>query len=255
MKKFIIYLAVIPGLLTAIILKSCSGDDDMTISVNEENLVIHDDPELRNRIDSDPLKNNIYRVELLGYNEELESLIAAVEKEVMDLSVLNLYGVRKYYLNNSEIRMYAIPYNNSENSVIVYKYDELYQVNLAEFTTGQDGITQFRLTTIDGALYYGMSINQENEVGEFVHSSNRNINEFSNAVYQRTLEKPVADEGTLKYGDTCCRRMANWEGCFECTVSFFAKKWYGLLAFAAIGKEFVAAIGISCIGAGPSTFC
>jgi hypothetical protein len=100
-----------------------------------------------------------------------------------------------------------------------------------------------------------MSINSNHEVGEFVHAGNRVMNEFNNTVYSVHQSKTAITDGYLKGDDDCCRRMANWQGCFECTTSFFSKKWYGIVAFATIGKEFAAAIGISCIGAGPNTFC
>ncbi len=252
-----IAIPIILGIVSLAVFYGCSEKTDNEIAMKAQNTLLFEDLSMLENVSSSPLDNHIYRIELLGQNEELETLIDEIGQQ-LNLDELNIYGVKRYEMNNTDVLMYSIPYNRTENRVIVYKYDQHYQVNIAEYTPKKDGITQFRLKTTDGMLFYGMDINSDHEVGDFVQSRNEQMNTFNNNVYETSRRMSEMQESVKKEkqpGDPCCRQMDDWSGCFKCTTEFFVGKWYGLVAYAVIGPEFAAAIGISCIGAGPDTFC
>lgn len=257
MKKSIYLIPVLTGLLFALAFRGCSENNGVEMAPEDENLVLFEDLSLLENVSASPLDNHIYRIELLGQNEELERIIEEVSMQT-NLERLNIYDVKKFFSNNSEVLMYSIPFSDNDNRIIVYRYSDLFQVNIAEYENMENGHTRFRMKTTDGSLYYGLEITGDNKAGNFVHAPNDRINTFNNNVYETSRRHPEMGAGVLKEknpDDTCCRRMEDWEGCFTCTTEFFLGKWYGLVAYAAIGPEFVAAIGISCIGAGPNTFC
>ncbi len=252
-----ITIPILLGIISLAVFYGCSENTDSDIAMGAQNTLLFEDLSMLKNVSSSPLDNHIYRIELLGQNEELESLIDEVGQQI-NLDELNIYGVKRFQMNNTDVLMYSIPYNRTENRVIVYKYDQYCQVNIAEYTPKDDGMTEFRLKTTDGKLFYGMKINSDHEAGDFISAGNEQINTFNNNVYETNRRRPEMKESMKKEkqpNEPCCRQMDDWRGCFECTTDFFMGKWYGLVAYVVIGPEFAAAIGISCIGAGPDTFC
>lgn len=255
MKKLFISIPIVLGLLSIAYLKSCSDDVETETVQENENVVVYEDSRIEGNEGNNPFENNIFRVELLGSNIESERIVSAIQNKMGSIDDYNILGIKKFYVNNSNILLYTIPSISTDNRIVVYKYEDMYQVNLAEYTPEENGITKFRMKTLDGALIYGMSINENNEIGEFVHSANQEMNQFSNRVHDSEKAKLGTTSSELKSVNGCCRQAADFAGCFNCTTQFFAKKWYGAVAFGLIGREFTTAIAISCIGAGPNTFC
>lgn len=255
MKKLFIYFPIILGILSIVYLKSCSEDVDSENIQENENVVVYEETRIDQNKNNNPFENNIYRIEILGSNIEAERVVSVIQNKLGSIDDYNILGIKKCYINNSNIVMYTVPSISSDNRIVVYKHEELYQVNIAEFTPEGNGITKFRMKTVDGALVYGLSINEKNEIGEFVHSTNQEMNQFSNRVYEQEKAKLGTTSSELKSVNGCCRQESDWEGCFNCTTEFFARKWYGVIAYAIAGSEFVTAIGISCIGAGSNASC
>ncbi len=257
MKKNIYAISLLLGLVSVLVLKSCSESTRDEPADPTKNVILFEDTELLGRVSDNPLDNHIYLVELLGSNQEQEEIVQRISDQGIDLSSLNIDGIRKYHMNNTDILMYSVPYLRSENSLIVYRYGDIYQVNIAEFNMKDKGMTEFRLRTLDGNLHYGLTFNSNNEVGEYIRSDNVLMNEFSNSIYELNTNYNGHNDKLLKevQPTKCCRRMEDWEGCMDCTLSYFSSKWYGTIAFTIIGKEFLAAIAVSCIGSGPSSIC
>ncbi len=256
MKRIVLIMPILAGLIVVLVSRSCTKEEVAEPFNETLNTVIFEDLTVKENFSQNPFENHIYRIEILGMNLEQEVIVDQVMSISDDIGDLNIHGIRKYYLSNSEVVMYAIPKLYSDNSLIVYRYEDLYQFAKAEYTPGEDGVSNFRLLTPDGSLYYGMSYTEDYKVGNFVTAENHSMHAFSNKIHDRMQMKVTMEEGMQKaIEEPCCRQMEDWEGCFECTVDYFSSKWYGLFAFATIGKEFMAAIGISCIGAGPDARC
>lgn len=256
MKKIIVSISLLLAMLAASIMQSCTESTSEEMTGFEENLVIFEDLNLKSRVSKDPLENHIFRKELLGNNEEMERIVGEIENRNMDLEGLDIYGIQKCYLNNSEIIMYSVPFISSENVVIIYAFEDVYQVMVAVFEKSSAEQTEFRLSTLDGELYYGMSIKSENRIGNFKTSQNSEIDAFSNEVIALEInQRSKTERMTKSVGAACCRQMNSWAECINCTVDAFSGKWFSNIAFAIVGKEYLAAIGVSCIGARPKAIC
>lgn len=254
MKKPIIILAIMIAGTIISLLTSCSEDNEMETVQKESNTVIFEDRETREHVSPSPFENHVYRIEMLSSNAEMDRIVEEVQNATGELEELNIYGIKKFYLNNSDGVMYSIPYMRGENAMIVYRFGNLFQVAKAEFVPAENGITHFRLRTPDNALYYGLSIRNESEIGEFIFEDNSMINNFSNQVY--TMQHAGLETGNKKGTNvTCCRKSDSWADCVECTTSALTKTWYGQLGLALAGREIIASIAISCIGAGPDAMC
>ena len=257
MKRILITLTLVLAIVGSLLFRSCSESKEDSDGLVQENIVLFEDLSMLENVSSNPLENHIYRIELLGSGESYEDLLSALEEQEVDLSHINIQGVKKHYMNHSEVLMYSLPYNTSDKMLIVYQYDDIFQVVLTSVRIQENGNQEYRLSTMDGRLYYGMTINSSDEAGEFIRGNNPEMQVFSDNVSRLSIGHGVEGRSELKIkdDDTCCRQMEDWKACFDCTMTFFSTRWYGLLAIAAIGPEFVASVGISCIGARPTAVC
>lgn len=258
MKRFY-SIAIFAIVAMCLVVTGCSEKDDGTLAEAAENLVLFEDLAMIENVSSNPLDNHIYRIELLGSNETLEWFLSRLEDQDIDLSKYNIYGVKKHYMNHSDIIMYSMPRLDSDDILIVYSCEDLFQVVITEIHKQENGDHRHMLRTNDGRLFYGLTVNREGEAGDFVKGHNTEMDLFSKQVARlheghgfggRTLQKTIdpKEEG-------CCRRLSGWGECVECTIEYFSGEWYGIAAFALIGPEFTASIGISCIGARPTAKC
>ncbi len=55
--------------------------------------------------------------------------------------------------------------------------------------------------------------------------------------------------------EDCCRHASAWSACMNCTVEACGSSWLCVAALVVAGPETLAAFAVSCIGAGPNTFC
>lgn len=181
--------------------------------------------------------------------------------------------MKKFYFNNTNVLMYSISVKNSTNKIIIYKFDDLYQVNNAQYYSVGDKM-QFNLKTIDNNMFYSLQMDSENRVGNFSISNNILINKFNNDIYSKTISKnktstskstvlrcvnnndcPEGSECWDNYCIPCCRNASSWDSCMDCTVSACGSEWWCVAALVAAGPEVLAGMAASCIGAGPNTFC
>lgn len=157
-------LKILISLFFICLLTSCS--DVQTNNTNETSIneVIFEDPSLKTNISPNFYDNHFYLIEKLGYNSERTQIIDAVKENGIDLSTLDNKDIKKFYFNSSEILMYSISIKSSENKVIIYKYDDIYQVNKAEYFAVGDKM-QFNLKTIDNNMFYSLQLDEEHKIG------------------------------------------------------------------------------------------
>ena len=149
--------------------------------------------------------------------------------------------------------MYSISIKNSENKIIIYKYDNIFQVNLAEYST-LNNIKDFKLKSIDNQMFYSAQIDNENRIGNLKIEKNEKLNGFSNDVYSLHMEKHQM-KSSFSAKEDCCRHAAGWSACMDCTAEACGRSWICVAALVVAGPETLAGFAVSCIGAGPNTFC
>lgn len=83
---------------------------------------------------------------------------------------------------------------------------------------------------------------------------NEKISSFSNSVYESHMEKHQLNTNLSARTD-CCRHEAGWSDCMDCTVEACGRSWFCVASLVVAGPEVLAGFAVSCIGAGPNTFC
>ena len=254
MKKYL-SISVLSILLLSVIIYSCSdNNDDLNTNETSLNEVIFEDLSLKTNVSPNYFDNHFYLIQQLGNNNERDEIVKTVKNNDIDLKTLNTKDVKKFYFNNSEILMFSISIKNSENKIIVYKYDNIYLVNKAEFSSNTD-LKQFKLKSVNDQLFYSLELNKENKIGNLQIEKNKKINEFSNSVYESHMAKhSIRKSSTLAKAD-CCRHAAGWSDCMDCSVSACSSSWACGITFALLPAEMAAGFAVSCIGAGSNTFC
>ena len=253
MKKIII-ISLFVVVIIPIFISSCLKKDDKTLIENNENYLIFEDLNQKNNISPNFYDNHFYLIEMLGNNEEKENIISMLNEAGADLCFLNLEIMKKFHFNNSDIIMYSIPFLNSENIVVIYKYDDICQVNIAEYYTLENGKNQFSLKTLDNELFYSLQTDSDNRIGNFIIEKNYELQNFSNAVYS-LREKKDKNQSDFELRRTCCRRASDWGACMNCTAAACGSSWVCVAALVVAGPETLAGFAVSCIGSGPDSFC
>lgn len=238
----------------SVVIYSCyDNNEDLNSSETSINEVVFEDLSLKTNVSPNFYDNHFYLIEKLGNNPERTQIINTIKQNGINLSTLESKSVKKFYFNNSDILMYSVSIKNSESKIIVYKYDDIFQVNLAEYCTF-DNIRDFKLRSIDNQLLYSVQLDNENRIGNLIIEKNEKLNKFSNDVYSLRMEKHKMKSG-LSANAVCCRREANWQACMNCTAEACGRSWICVAALVVAGQETLAGIAVSCIGAGPDTFC
>ncbi|QMU63956.1 MAG: hypothetical protein GKR88_06365 [Flavobacteriaceae bacterium] len=78
--------------------------------------------------------------------------------------------------------MYSLQLNDLKKSLIIYKYEDIYQVSVANYYEINNEVKKFELNTLDKKLFYSINVDSENKMGDFVLSKNSQMNNFSNQV-------------------------------------------------------------------------
>lgn len=256
MKKYL-SISVLSILLLSFIIYSCSdNNDDFNNNETSMNEVIFEDLSLKTNVSPNFYDNHFYLIEKLGKNEERSEIINIAIQNGIEKSQIIERDIKKLFLNNSEIIMYSLQLKELDKSLIIYKYDDIYQVSIASFYDIDNGIKQFKITTIDETPFYSIKINKENKMGDFILNTNSQMNEFSNQVYTKHLQKhKIEFNNSSAKSAGCCRNESSWSGCMNCTVSACGTSWVCAGAFGIAPREMLAAFAVSCVGAGPNTFC
>lgn len=252
MKKYF-NISVLSILLLAVTIYSCSNDSDINTNESDINEKVFEDVSLKTNISPNFYDNHFYLIEKLGSNSERAEILNTVENNGIDMSILDNKDVKKFYFNNSDVLMYSVSVKNSENKIIIYKYDDLYQVSKAEYYSIGDKM-QFSLKTLDNNLFYSLQLDDKDRLGNISIEKNKMINTFNNNVYELHMAKHRIISNASASAD-CCRHESGWSDCMDCTVSACGSSWGCAITFALLPAEMAAGFAVSCIGAGPNTFC
>jgi hypothetical protein len=232
---------------------SCDKEDENP-TTGRMNLVEFEDLSLHTHVSPNFYDNHIYRIELLGDNLERAELLREVQQQGIDPGCLNMAGSRKFFMNHSDILMYSIPTRDPERTVIVYAYEDLYQVNMAEYRYISENRRKFELKTLDDRLFYSLQLDEQDRIGKFSMEENYMMDAFNTEIYALNLDKPHL-KSTRDHSAECCRKEATWKACMNCTVKDCSESWLCVASLVLLGPETLAAFSVSCVGAGPNTWC
>ena len=248
-------ISVLSILLLSVVIYSCSDNiDDLSTNENSLNEVVFKDLSLKTNISPNFYDNHFYLIEKLGKNSERTKIINTAKEKGIDLSMIDNKDVKKFYFNNSDILMYSISVKNSENKIIIYKYNDIYQVNKAEYYLAGNKM-QFNLKSLDNKMFYSLQIDDKNRLGNISIEKNEQMNSFNNNIYQLHMEKHQLDSNIYAKSSGCCRNESGWSDCMDCTVSACGSSWACAITFALLPVEMAVGMSVSCIGAGENTFC
>jgi hypothetical protein len=254
MKKNV-YISVFAIIIALVVVYSCNkGWTDIK---NDQNQIVFEDLSLKTNISPNFYDNHIYLIEKIGENKEKENLISTIRENSVNIRLSDITEVKKHHFNNSDVLMYSVSIKNSENKIIVYQYNDVYIVNLMEYYAIDGGKTQFVLKTSDNQLFYSVQLDSENKIGNLTIKKNPMISDFSNKIYNMHVEKhnAIRANTTALDDEDCCRHADGWSACMDCTAAACGKSWLCVAALVAVGTETLAGFAVSCIGAGPNTFC
>lgn len=235
----------------------CQKDSITQDEKAEENIILFDDPTLLENISPNFYDNHIYRVEMLGNNDELCDLISRVSNEGISADELNIYGIKKHYFNNSDVLMYSIPSNYSEDRIIVYQYDDIAEITIASYEE-EGNIDRINIKTTDGVLYYSMQVNVKGQFGNIISAFNPRMENFNDEVfeiYRSKLRFENEPSNTKVKAAPCCRKADGIMACINCTSAAARDTFLGTLTLSLFGPEAYFAIGVSCINANPRAVC
>ncbi len=253
MKKYKILLLVLVGIMGSLFY-GCEKDTESQDKSEEANIILFEDLTLLQNVSPNYYDNHIYRVELLGNNDELCNLVARVSENGIQADQLNIYGSRKHLFNHTSAIMYSIPFNNSKKKVIVYQYEDIAEVMLASYED-EGVLDRFSIKTTDESMFYSLQVNEEGAIGNIVTEFNPRMELFNEEAVEIQQQKLDLERDRISTKATCCRKADGILSCMECTSAAFRTTFIGNLTLSLFGIEAYSAIGISCINANPDAVC
>jgi len=246
-------------LLTGIILfvaYSCTKEDSIQESKDRSsNVLIYEDKSLMDEVSPYFYDNHIYRIELLGDNQEREQILRAALAEGVEEEFLVIDEAQKFHFNHTGVIMYSVPTLDPEQTLIIYETEGLFQVSMAHFRPVENGLMYFALKTMDDREYFSLKLDDQNRVGELKLYENEKVKSFNKAVYSLTLTEESQDLTVKSVSAPCCRKESGWSNCMECTVNDCESSWVCKLTALIAPVELAAGLAASCIGAGPDSRC
>jgi len=253
-KKYVFMALSLTGLLLLIAFGCNKEEEVTTLNTQESNALVFDDPSLKDEVSPNFYDNHIFRIEVLGENQEKNRVLHAAAESGADMSCLNVSEIQKFYFNHTELIMYSIPGDDPEQALILYERFGLFQVSLAEYQPLEQNRSLYSLKTLDDELYFSFQLDDQNWIGEFEVRNNEIINSYNKDVYAVSLE-----EGHVKSAKSirlpCCRKEKNWSACVNCTLDACEESAVCRLLTIVSGPTIAAGIAASCIGAGPDARC
>lgn len=251
------YLALLPlAGIFLLYIPGCNKEEEGQHFVSESsNAVVYEDNSLREEVSPFFYDNHIYRIELLGANQEREGLVGAALEDGLGEDFLLIELAQKFFFNHTDVIMYSIPTLDPEQTVILYEKAGLYQVSMAHYRPAEAGYMAFTLKTMDDREIFSLKLDEQLRIGELKVTENEEIKRFNQRVYSLTC-KLESQDGHLKGTSAiCCRKESSWGACMNCTFDDCAESWICKAAGIIAPKELVAAFAVSCIGAGPDAIC
>jgi hypothetical protein len=257
MKKWKLLFAflLITG-MTLVVTNSCNKGDEMQETTKQSsNVLVYEDPSIMEMVSPYFYDNHIYRIELLGANNEREQIVREALANGVEEEILMIEEAQKFFFNHTGVIMYSIPTLDPEQTLILYESNGLYQVSMAHYRPAEGDKMYFALKTMDDRDYFSLKLDGENRMGELKVFENEKVKSFNRAVYSITLREE-SQAGTVKgAAASCCRREGSWSGCMSCTVESCGGSWVCKIAAMIAPAELAAGFAVSCIGSGSGSRC
>jgi len=250
-------LVVLP--LAGIILfyfAGCNKDEEsQRIDKESINTLVYEDASLMEKVSPYFYDNHIYRIELLGSNQEREQIIRAALENGVEEEILMIEEAQKFFFNHTGVIMYSIPTLDPEQTLILYESMGLYQVSMAHYGPAEGGLMSFALKTMDDHDYFSLKLDDQMRIGELEVSENEEVKSFNRAVYSLTFKEESQDETLKIVSPICCRKESSWSNCMSCTADDCGSSWLCKVVAIVAPVELVAGFAASCIGAGEGRRC
>ena len=255
MKRKCLVLLPLAGVILFFV-AGCNKDEETQSSGKESsNSLVYEDVSLMDQISPYFYDNHIYRIELLGANQEREQIVREVLANGIEEGSLMIEEAQKFFFNHTQVIMYSIPTLDPEQTLILYESKGLYQVSMAHYGPAEGGQMSFALKTMDDHDYFSLKLDDQNRIGDLQVYENEEVKSFNRAVYSISLKEESQDE-TLKGSSAgCCRQESGWRSCMNCTVDDCGSSWLCKVVSIVAPAELVAGFAVSCIGAGPDSRC
>ncbi len=255
MKRKFLVLLPLAGMILFFFF-GCNKDEESQNSDKEAtNSLVYEDTSLLEEVSPYFYDNHIYRIELLGANQEREQIIRSALANGVEEAFLMVEEAQKFFFNHTDVIMYSIPTLDPEQTLILYETKGLYQVSMAHYRPAEQGRMAFTLKTMDDRDYFSLILDDQMRMGELKIFENEEIKSFNKTVYSLTYREESQDASLKETSAICCRRESSWRGCMNCTTSDCAESWLCKAAGIVAPFELIAGMAASCIGAGPDARC
>ena len=234
----------------------CNKDEESQSSRKESsNTLVYEDASLQEHVSPYFYDNHIYRIELLGDNQEREHLVREARSNGVEVEFLMIEEAQKFFFNHTGVIMYSIPTLDPEQTLILYESMGLYQVSMAHYGPAAGGLMSFALKTMDDRDYFSLKLDDKMRMGELRVSENEEVKSFNRAVYSISLKEESQDETLKGTSADCCRRESSWSDCMSCTADDCSGSWLCKVVAVIAPVELIAGFAASCIGAGEGSRC
>ena len=234
----------------------CNKDEESQSSRKESsNTLVYEDASLQEQVSPYFYDNHIYRIELLGANQEREHLVREARSNGVEEEFLMIEEAQKFFFNHTGVIMYSIPTIDPEQTLILYESMGLYQVSMAHYGPAVGGHMSFALKTMDDRDYFSLKLDDKMRIGELRVSENEEVKSYNRAVYSISLKEESQDETLKGASAICCRKESSWSGCMSCTASDCSGSWLCKVVAIVAPVELIAGFAASCIGAGEGSRC
>lgn len=257
MKMKRMYLVLLPtaGMILFFFF-GCHKDEEIQSTDREEtNTLVYEDVSLKEQVSPYFYDNHIYRIELLGANQERERIFHAALDQGVEEAFMLVGEAQKFFFNHTDVIMYSIPTLDPEQTLIMYETKGLYQLSMAHFGPAGGGLMSFTLKTMDDRDYFSLMLDDQNRIGDLQVSENEAIKTFNESVYSLTLKEESQETSVKGAAAICCRKESSWSDCMDCTVNDCEGSWLCKIVGIIAPVELVAGFAASCIGAGADARC
>jgi|GEM_PF-1288119 len=255
MKRKCLVLLPLAGMFLFFI-AGCNKDEESQSTKKEStNTLVYEDKSLIEQVSPYFYDNHIYRIELLGANQERKQIVREALKNGVEEEFLMIEEAQKFFFNHTGVIMYSIPTLDPEQTLILYETKGLYQVSMAHYRPVEGDLMDFTLKTMDDREYFALKLDDQNRIGDLRVYENEVVKSFNRAVYSISLKEESQDETLKSTSAKCCRKESSWSDCMSCTATDCSGSWVCKVVAVIAPAELVAGFAVSCIGAGENSRC
>jgi len=255
MKRKCLVLLPLAGMIL-FFFTGCNKDEEIRISRKDSsNSLVYEDKSLKEKVSPYFYDMHIYRIELLGANQEREQIVREALANGVEEGSLMIEEAQKFFFNHTGVIMYSIPTLDPEQTIILYESKGLYQVSMAHYRPVEGGLMSFALKTMDDRDYFSLKLDDQMRIGDFMVSENEEVQSFNRAVYSISLKEESQDATLKGVSAKCCRQESSWSNCMSCTATDCSGSWLCKVVAVIAPVELVAGFAASCIGAGEGSRC